>query len=296
MTLTIPFHSGRIAILSDLHANTYEHRRTDPIASLGLHAVVNDTLDGLIIAGDLTDGPARRWVKGLAQLTLHVPPERIYVMPGNHDYYGGTLSDDHLLAEHAQSVGAHHVQKEELLHGDTRFICCTLWTDFDLLADAETAMSIAGSVMRDYSRIRVAPPAGSDYGDGISWQPSATEIEPTDTLCVHRDHRAWLEDKLMSPHPCGKAGRTVVVTHHGPHLSVAGPVDGLTPAFHSDLTDLIARLAPSAWFFGHSHRRLRAMVGQTDVRNVSVGYCREFSRTESEYLLEAGLWVSHDGS
>ncbi|WP_435988605.1 metallophosphoesterase [Sulfitobacter sp. SH24] len=296
MTLTIPFNSGRIAILSDLHANTYEHRGTDPIASLGLHAVVNDTLDGLIIAGDLTDGPARKWIQGLAQLTPHLPPERIYVMPGNHDYYGGTLSDDYLLAKHTRSVGAHYVQKEDLHHGDTRFLCCTLWTDFDLLGDAETAMGIAGSVMRDYSHIWVAPPAIPDEGDRITWQPSATEIEPADTLAVHRDHRTWLEDKLMSPHPWGKAGRTVVVTHHGAHLSVAGPVDGLTPAFHSDLTDLIERFAPSAWFFGHSHRRLRAMVGPTDVRNVSVGYCREFPRPESEYLFEAGLWVSHDGS
>ena len=50
MTLTIPFNSGRIAILSDLHANTYDHRGTDPIASLGLHAVVNDMLDALATA------------------------------------------------------------------------------------------------------------------------------------------------------------------------------------------------------------------------------------------------------
>ncbi|UWR33016.1 metallophosphoesterase [Sulfitobacter sp. W027] len=296
MTLTIPFNSGRIAILSDLHANTYDHRGTDPIASLGLHGIVNDTLDALIIAGDLTDGPAPRWIRGLAQITPHVAPERIYVMPGNHDYYGGTLADDHLLAEHARSVGAHYVQKEELHHGDTRILCCTMWTDFDLLGDPETAMRIAGSVMRDYSRIWIDLSVGSAEGSGVTRQPLAREIEPADTLAVHRNHRKWLEDKLMSPHPCGEAGRTVVATHHGPHLSVAGSVDGLTPAFHSDLTDLIDRFAPSAWFFGHSHRRLRAMVGQTDVRNISVGYCREFLRSESEYLIDAGIWEGLDGS
>ncbi len=32
---------------------------------LDLHAIVNDTLDALIIAGDLTDGPAPRWIRGL---------------------------------------------------------------------------------------------------------------------------------------------------------------------------------------------------------------------------------------
>ncbi|MFG6627016.1 hypothetical protein, partial [Sulfitobacter sp. 1A12056] len=35
MTLTIQFNSGWIPILSDLHANTYDHRGTDPITSLG---------------------------------------------------------------------------------------------------------------------------------------------------------------------------------------------------------------------------------------------------------------------
>ncbi|SFD50167.1 Calcineurin-like phosphoesterase [Sulfitobacter brevis] len=296
MTLTIPYDSGRIAILSDLHADTYQRRGADPITSLGLHAIVNDSLDALIIAGDLTDGPAAKWIRGLAHLTPHIPPERIYILPGNHDYYGGTLQDDQLLAEHTQSVSAHFVQKEELLHGDTRVLCCTLWTDFDLLEDAETAMGIAGSVMRDYSRIWTDHTADSTAGIGDTWQPSASEIEPADTLAVHRDHRGWLESKLMTAHPDGEAGRTIVVTHHGPHLSVAGSVDGLTPAFHSDLTDLIERFAPAAWFIGHSHRRLRAMVGRTDVRNVSVGYCREFHVSESQYLINASIWESRRGS
>jgi len=67
----------------------------------------------------------------------------------------------------------------------------------------------------------------------------------------------------------------LVVTHHGPHPQVAGPLGALSPCFHSDLNALIDRHQPEAWFFGHSHYRLRAQVGMTDLRNVAIGYPRE---------------------
>lgn len=287
---TIPCVSGRVAILSDPHINSYVRAGDDFVTAHGLESVLDENLDAVIVAGDLTDGPALPWMRGLNYLTPHIAPDRIYVFPGNHDYYGGTLADDHLLAEQARSIGAHYVQKGELRHGVTRFLCSTLWTDFALTGDSKNAMSVAGRAMRDYTAIRKENTTNSA---GIFGQHSLfVPIVPEDTLAVHRDHRAWLESKLREPHPAGKAGRTVVVTHHGPHLSVAGSVDALTPAFHSDLTDLIEEFEPDAWFFGHSHRRLRSTVGRTDVRNVSVGYAGEFDRSESAYLIDACVWES----
>ncbi len=286
----IPYESGRVAILSDPHVDDYYRTGLDFITSHGLEAVLDDTLDAVIIAGDLANGPTLPWIRGLDHLTPHIASDRIYVFPGNHDFYGGTLADDHLLAEAAQSIGAHYVQKAELCHGDTRFLCCTLWTNFDLLGDAAKAMNVAGRIMRDYSRIRKE--ASSESTDTSGLQRLFKSIVPEDTLAVHNDHRAWLEARLMEPHPVGEAGRTVIVTHHGPHPSVAGPIDALTPAFHSDLTDLIEAYAPDAWFFGHSHRRLRATVGRTDIRNVSVGYAREYHQSESGYLIDACVWES----
>ena len=293
MDHTIPYESGRIAILADFHIDSYERAGENVVTASGLERLFDGSLDALLIAGDLTNGPPTRWIRGLSYLTHHIAPERIYVIPGNHDYYGAALTDEHLLAEHARSIGAHFVQQAELRHGDTRLLCCTLWTDFDLVGDAEKAMGVAGRIMRDYSQIwKEIPVKPLATGDVIGWQPSVSEIEPEDILALHRDHRDWLERGLMTPHPAGDAGRTVVVTHHGPHLSVAGPIDDLTPAFHSDMTDLIERFEPDAWFFGHSHRRLRAIVGKTDVRNVSVGYAREFHRSESDYLIDACVWES----
>lgn len=287
MAYTIPYKTGRVAILADIHVDDYERVGEDFIAAHGLESVLNDSLDALIIAGDISNGPAPQWIKGLNQLTPHIAPDRIYVIPGNHDYYGGTLKDDDLLAQQAHSVGVHFVQKSELRHGDTRFLCCTLWTDFELLGNAKQAMDIASRSMQDYVQIWKER---TSIEEGADWKPSIEKIVPEDTLAIHRDHSAWLEGELRTPHFTEEPGPTVVVTHHGPHRSIAGQVDALTPAFHSDLTDLIETFQPDAWFFGHSHRRLWDMVGLTDLYNVSVGYTRELDRSESAYLNRACIW------
>lgn len=78
MTHIIPYNSGRIAILSDLHLDRYARTGQDFMTAHGLEAVLDDTVDALIIAGDLTSGPAARWVTGLNRLTPHIAPERIY--------------------------------------------------------------------------------------------------------------------------------------------------------------------------------------------------------------------------
>ncbi|MGB0968292.1 MAG: metallophosphoesterase family protein [Halocynthiibacter sp.] len=114
---------------------------------------------------------------------------------------------------------------------------------------------------------------------------------PDDLCDIHRDHRAWLQENLHQPHPSDTAGKTVVVSHHGPHPSVAGNIDRLSPAFHSNLTDLLKAHDIDAWFFGHSHRHFRENVEGVDIRNISIGYPEErFNRLD--YLDAACLWQS----
>lgn len=102
---------------------------------------------------------------------------------------------------------------------------------------------------------------------------------------MHGEHRAWLEERLATPHFAGN-GRTFVVTHHGPHPSAAGPVDGLTPAFHSDLTEVLERSDIETWFFGHSHRRLSSVVAGTRIQNISIGYPDEDHGDDEDDLAE----------
>ncbi|MEL6564727.1 MAG: metallophosphoesterase [Pseudomonadota bacterium] len=288
--MTIPFQSGTLAILSDLHFDSYQRYALDPIKMWGLEDILWNA-DALILAGDLTNGPARNWPNVLQYLPEFIPPDQIYALPGNHDYYHGSLNDDPHLADLARKAGAHFVQKQVLFHGDTRLICCTLWTDFNLTGDLTDAMQTAQRAMRDYDLITAPTDPDTCLADVSPMRPPP-RIRPIDTLNLHLDHRAWLETALAAPHPIGAAGHTVVVTHHGPHPAVEGKVDALAASFHSDLGNMIQRHQPEAWFFGHSHRRLRAQVQGTDIRNVSVGYAGELIDEPISYLREACQWDS----
>lgn len=218
------------------------------------------------------------------------PIEHVYILPGNHDYYMHGLDGDDALARHAHDAGVTFVQKRELRHGDTRILCCTLWTDFELSGYAALSKKVAQRMMQDYQRITKADPDQARSSAEIVEPQRRVPITPDDTLAVHHDHRRWLGAAFDGPHFAGASGRTVVVTHHGLHPATAGEMDALTAAFHSDLSDLIYSHEPDVWFFDYSHRRLRAQIGPTDVRNVSVGYPGEKPVPGSKQLADLCIW------
>jgi hypothetical protein len=53
---------------------------------------------------------------------------------------------------------------------------------------------------------------------------------------------------------------------------------------------LLTQHRVDAWFFGHSHRRLRASIHGSDIRNVSIGYAGELIDEPISYLRDACLW------
>ena len=260
-----------IAVVADLHFDNWDRWAVDPLTAGGLDILISQREpDLLMVAGDLSNDPVRTWPKALARLGRLIDPAKIVIVPGNHDYYSFRLDGEHLLREMCSRAGARFAQKDEIRLGKARILCCTLWTDFSLTGDVRHAAETARRVMHDYRLIHTGEP-------GLPFNQQETRlITPQDILALHRDHRAWLEAALRAPHFAGDEGRTVIVTHHGPSpATVAGKIDDLTPAFHSDLNDLILETAPAAWFFGHSHRRCQARVGQTIIRNISLGYPNE---------------------
>lgn len=280
--LEIPYRTGRLIVLGDIHHDSYMRYGTDPFAAHKLNESLCWDVDALIVAGDLANVPMLNWPRALAFVRRSVPASRIFVLPGNHDFYGHYLEGEDDLRLLAEIAGTNFVQKTELRLGTTRVLVCTLWTDFNLTGDQVAAMSNARHRMNDFSAIsKMAPDNGH-----LSVRRRQVPITPADTLTLHRDHRAWLDEQLATPHFAGSDGRTIVVTHHGPHPATAGEVDGLTPAFHSNLEEMLLKHRPEAWFFGHSHRRLRARVGSTDIRNVSIGYPNEVRLPEELSLDE----------
>ena len=277
---TIPFNTGRIAVLGDLHLDHWRRIGRNPIDDFRLEQLLRSDLDALFIAGDLFNGPSVNWVRAFEFLAQYIPMERIYAFPGNHDYYRGSLQDDPALAQVTRACGAHFVQEVTLRHGNSRILCCTLWTDFNLLGSPDEAMRFAALAMNDYRLIALSE-------NGLEGEQTA----PRDILNLHIKQRAWLEGQIARPHPDGGDGKTIVITHHGPHPNTAGNIDNLTPAFHSDLTDILASYPIDAWFFGHSHRHFRETVEGCDIRNVSIGYPEE-RYNQLGYLEDASVWES----
>lgn len=79
-----------VLITADLHLDLWACAGRDPF--VGIVPVLRD-LDALIIAGDLANDPQRNWPWALARITRLVSAAQVWVVPGNHDYYGATLDD-----------------------------------------------------------------------------------------------------------------------------------------------------------------------------------------------------------
>lgn len=231
-----------ILVTADLHLDMWLQAGRDPLAALD--PAVWPSLDALIVAGDLGNKPKTRWPKLIAHLARYLPPERIHILPGNHDYYDHSIDGEDRLARICAEAGARFIQKAELVIGTTRALTCTLWTGFALQR------------MDDYRHIRHA---GDSY----------RRLRPSDTALIHADHRAWLETRLAAPFP----GRTIVITHHCPHPGMAGAQrTELDPAYASNLLPLVETYQPDTWLFGHTHHHAETTAGSTTLRNVSLCY------------------------
>lgn len=260
-----------ILVVADLHLDMWLQGRRDPLTTLSQELL--GSLDALIIAGDLSNKPKVRWPHMIRHLVQYLPAERIHVLPGNHDFYDFILDGEDRLAEICAVEGANFAQKSSIIIGDTRVLCCTLWTDFALHGDNGRAMMVAQRDMNDYRYIRSAA-AGFK------------RIRPSDTALLHADHRSWLEGQLAASF----AGKTVVVAHHCPHPNLIGERRGdLDTAYGSNLLPMIEKFQPDLWLFGHTHWRVEATVGRTLVRNVSLGYPDQVPVGEEEGILLRGL-------
>lgn len=261
----------RVLILADLHLDMWLGVERDPLVALAPD--VWASLDALIIAGDLSNKPKVRWAPLIRHLAKYVPLERIHLVPGNHDYFDHTIDGDDRLAAICAEAGAHFAQMSEILIADTRFLCCTLWTDFALHGDPPTAMRVAQTDMNDFRYIRLG---GAGH----------RRIRPSDLAFAHSGHRAWLEERLAAPF----AGRTIVATHHCPHPDlISEERGGIDPAYGSNLLTLIEKHQPERWLFGHTHHSVETDVGRTLVKNVSLGYPGQVPPDDVARLMLRGL-------
>jgi predicted phosphodiesterase len=204
--------------------------------------------DLLVLAGDIHAGT--RAIERFKDWPVPV----LYVA-GNHEFYGHAWEPTRLaLREACAGTRVRFLDNDRVDIAGVRFLGCTLWTDFRLEGVAQrVSMAFVQRALTDYRLI----------------QTDAGIVTAEQTLQDHERSRHWLARELDQAH----AGKTVVVTHHGPHpLSVhprylGNPLNG---GFVSDMTPLLDKA--DLWLHGHVHDSFDYAVGPCRVVANPAGY------------------------
>ena len=256
----------KIQLLSDLHLESNPHFTATPTPGA----------DVLVLAGDIGS-----YQPGSKLTELNIPdfglgrfsplpvavggaawPVPVFFLPGNHEYDGLDFDEAHCrLRETCERLGMVWLERETaLLHG-VRFIGCTLWTDFDALADinpqtnpqtnSQINPQAADSPLTQQLQAREKAFRAANFylkknhafRQGLPMLADAVREEGVKS-------QDWLRRALAKAFD----GPTVVVTHFAPSLLSADPRYGLnagTAGFCNGLDELLgsARL----WLHGHLH-------------------------------------------
>ena len=215
--------------------------------------------DVLVLAGDVAQA------SNAVALFGDWPVPVLYVL-GNHEAYGAASIESVIeeLRTASKGTSVRFLERDVVDFGGVRFLGCTLWTDYRLRSNRTQRQLMENARMRisDHSRIRNA--------DGSYFLPE-------DALRDHEQSRAWLEAELSKPYD----GKTVVVTHHGPHSLSVHPRysgDATNAAFVSDLSELLQ--VSKLWLHGHVHDTFDYQVNGCRVVANPRGYPRNAGSCE----------------
>lgn len=222
--------------------------------------------DVLILAGDIClfkqDLVWISWLKEWADFY-----DQIIWVPGNHEYWGGSLNNAVNKAEHFLSHNNIDniiiLERGFLEYEDIAFIGATMWTDYD--GSNPMVMRDARRFIVDFSKIRHGPIGGDPYQKPIT---------PELILNIHKNDVGYIEQELER----FKDKKRVVITHHAPSWQSVSPGfigDYLNGAYVSNLEELILNHQPDMWIHGHTHSSFDYKIGETRILCNPVGYGNE---------------------
>lgn len=227
----------QIDVISDIHLTHFRDHGADFVASWIPQGEI------LVLAGDV--GEYHWWQMGLDKLrTLCENYQHTLFVPGNHDYYGTSLSEgDARFEEVAGKIEGFHFLNRQILRIDgVSFAGTTLW-----FRDTEDNRRHS-RYLNDFRLIRGFVPA---------------------VYQRNQEDRDFLR---------GLGKTDVVITHHMPtQLSVHKKYadDPLNLFFVCEMDDVILDLQPKLWIHGHTHVPFDYKLGETRILCNPKGYPRE---------------------
>jgi Icc-related predicted phosphoesterase len=238
----------KIQLASDLHLEFFERKFPDA-------RVITPHLDAdiLVLAGDIHSG-----AKAI-EAFKNWPVPVLYVA-GNHEFYGRSWEQTRIdIKQAAAGTNVTFLDNNSVEIGGVRILGCTLWTDYRSQGSLQSkCMKDCEMALSDHLQIRTQ--------EGL--------FKARHALKDHEHSRAWLERELAKPF----GGKTVVITHHGPHpLSIHPRFSGdrVNPGFVSDLSPLLSSV--NLWLHGHVHDSIEYQVGLCRVMANPAGYCRNLA-------------------
>ena len=232
----------KLHILNDLHIEFEDFTPPETDADI------------VILAGDIGVGTG-----GLQWAEAQFQDRPVIYVPGNHEFYHHDIAlIDELKAQAPAHI--HVLNDDQVVIGGVRFLGSILWADFALFGEADKffSMQAARQRMTDFSIIQ-------NHGQCFT---------PEDAIRLHTGSRDWLAAMLTESFD----GKTVVVTHHAPssqsvHSRYAR--DLLTPAFASNLENLMEGERVALWAHGHMHESFDYEIYGTRVVCNPRGYAPE---------------------
>lgn len=253
----------KLWVLSDLHLEYAPFRQTFEIADA----------DVCICAGDLMRYPANS-IHWLAEHVGRWMP--VVFVAGNHEFWKGGIREclEDGRAAAARFPNVHFLENDNVVIDRVRFIGATLWTDFRIGGHPQLAMHYARERVNDHKHIAL---------QRSPWK----RFLPVDAAKMHYASRNYIRETLAQPFD----GVTVVVTHHLPSMkSVPDRFirDFATPAFASDLDEIIEEGKPDLWVHGHTHDSCDYVLGDTKVLCNPRGYDDENPKFDRHLVVEIG--------
>lgn len=237
---------NKIQFASDLHLEFAEN------SSYLKHHPMEVTGDTLVLAGDIgylgdenySRHPFWDWASDNYR--------QVIVVPGNHEFYKMFDIDKLYNGWHYSIRPNVHCYYNAVieLDKDTELIVTTLWAEIKQIDAFRTENAIT-----DFRRIR--------YGS-----------QPLDWQRFNDEHYRCLQF-LKTSVANSQAKHILVATHHVPSFELlssefkGSPLNG---AFTVELGDYIATSPIEYWIYGHSHRNIDTVIGNTKCVSNQLGY------------------------
>lgn len=238
-----------IGIASDLHLE-FGHTFNIP-----------DDIDVLVLAGDVCTGKTRHLFEELIDRAPS-PIEKIYYVPGNHDYWFSSIEDTHSWLWDLSSLFPRFVpfitggKPHDFLTKDICVMGSTLW-----YPDTPDCWFMQNS-MNDFTYIEGFTPA----------------------IAIEENRRAH---DYFEKAP--KDTKLIWITHHLPSYQSCDPKykGSRLNCYYVDpsMEKLIERLQPSIYIHGHSHEAVQYKIRNTLVMSNPRGYPGETNNWKIERII-----------